>query len=99
MTKTTCWAIWGSSPGSDKISLSRPITPRPTLGPTHATAQWVQLAVSLAFKGPESEVGLSLLSFVDVKNELSYTSTSLCAVIAWTVASVPYLLLYYYRNV
>lgn len=99
MTKATCWAIWGSNPGSDKSSLSRPTAPRPTLGPTHAPAQWVRLAVSLGFKGPEREVGLSLLSVVEVKNERSYTSTPLSAVMAWTVATVPYLLLYYCRNV
>lgn len=93
MTKTTCWTIWVSNPGSDKSSLSRPITPRPTLGPTHAPAQWVKLAVSLGFKGPEREVGLSLLSIVEVKNELSYTSTPICAVVAWIVATVHYLLL------
>ena len=99
MTKTTCWAIWVSNPGSDKSSFSRPITPRPTLGPTHAHAECVQLAVSLGSKGPEREFALSLLSVVEVKNELSYTSTPPCALMAWTVATVPYLLLHYYRNV
>jgi len=64
-----------SNPGSDKSSLSRPITPRPTLGPTHAPAQWVQLAVSLGFMGPEREVGLSLLSIVEVKG--GYTLVTL----------------------
>jgi hypothetical protein len=99
MTKTTCWTIWVSNPGSDKSSFSRPITPRPTLGTTHAPAQRVQLAVSVGFKGQEREIGLSLLSIVEVKNELSFTSTPLCGVMAWTGATLLYLLLYYYRNV
>jgi hypothetical protein len=51
--------------------------PRPALGPTQPPIQWIPAALSLGVKRPRREAHHSPPPSVDVKKELSHTSTSL----------------------
>ena len=53
-------------------------------GPTHAPVYWQLRAILLGVKRPKTKADHSPPSSVDIKNESSYASTSLCAFVTST---------------